>query len=1368
MAIKLFSKSKAALFALPVMALGLGFSTTHDVNADEIPFQLGNGTQAWAEYYGDVNDGWYGGGGYAMGFPNASSTHISFDGYTDNVLHTSDGIRYHMTGKINYKLTPNENDVTIRIESYDVTVTGRRLVSYGVSGIDTDLFFLYKDRNGDTGDRYTPHGARAWLFGTYNFGNVPSSTLENELTSNHYDIDDIVVNVPYNQSIDLGQLVGIRTYWNANNWYNDDFDNLGAVVRFRIGQKVEKEAKLNVHHINLETGKSMKDEQLPAKKGVAGNLATFTVPNRVSEFNENIDGANRPFKYDSGSQDVTVKYGETGDAYVYYWPPHLVKWQAYNDETNKDLGSPMDKGVHYAGDMVYADGKNAADHNGWADGLNAFLGDGKAGSVLLTDDGTYSSPEVQGLDGFKMYSKDWKVQGARNVVGAPIQTVRIPYCPPHSLTKEYYDIDTGKLLLSSKVRKNLFRTKSYKADNKTTEVISKDEHPENDNVIGEDKRAEPRGTIDNQRWYNVDGTRDRSWKQDKSNHTERWAYRTKWIVTKQDVLGEDFSGTSYKEGDPVVDARGNKSQLPPTIVWNKSTVENPGSDTKYTSPNGHYYWAEFGASNLRLQHVLNPKFHNPYYETQKQYTTYNKHSEGEGVGKGLSYVAEVTKDTVLTNYYYPTYQIENTHKDKLEETEILRTLDQENDPNANKKPSTKLFDDEKEAAYWDDTNEAAHTGETIREKYRKDNTDVPDDVLTKKVEISEPEVVDPDKEITEDDLIDKPVNNRVGNVVVNFIDSETNSSLGSIETEVGIGKYVIIDQQDKAMGVAYGDKYVKFANQTYYYNVPKFTSDKTVPRKGMTVNVVCERIKNAQVNVTWRDTLNNSTLVVASVTRPVASNENIAGNKKASSGIYNDVEYKFNNQKYYYAYNASSFTVSRDGNDLTINATPATQANFTIKVIDSSDNAVLGTWTGDQNVGEHVKTSAANKISSCNWLGQNIKFSNQTYYYNIPASDTVVSRDGNVVTIKATRITTAQAKIVVVDNTDNATLGTWETSRNIGDKVGSDGALNRASSANWFNQNKAFSNQKYYYNVEAMNQYTLGRDGLTVTRKANRITEANVTIVWKEGSTERARRTVSRPIDNAGGVTGRTKYKCGEYYGDSPNFNDQKYYYNYSNATVNNTRDGVTVNVALTRYSSEANVTIVWKDGGTELARRTVSRPIDNAGGVTGRTKYTCGEYYGNSPNFSNQTYYYNYPTATVNNTRDGVTVTVACSKYQTTNTIKVRFNGDGTCWREETHSGPIGGKADKAGAGDRGSNANYTYYLANDWYGDVKRDVITYNVNLSRRDNWKHYTVQSGDSWWSMAQKLLGNGSRYNELASWNGMTSSSTIHPGMSIKYK
>lgn len=44
-------------------------------------------------------------------------------------------------------------------------------------------------------------------------------------------------------------------------------------------------------------------------------------------------------------------------------------------------------------------------------------------------------------------------------------------------------------------------------------------------------------------------------------------------------------------------------------------------------------------------------------------------------------------------------------------------------------------------------------------------------------------------------------------------------------------------------------------------------------------------------------------------------------------------------------------------------------------------------------------------------------------------------------------------------------------------------------------------------------------------------------------------------------------------------------------------------------------------------------------------------------------------------------------------------------------------------------------------------------------------YTVKSGDSLWAIAAKQLGDGSRYNEIKTMNGLTSN-TIYAGQTLK--
>lgn len=49
--------------------------------------------------------------------------------------------------------------------------------------------------------------------------------------------------------------------------------------------------------------------------------------------------------------------------------------------------------------------------------------------------------------------------------------------------------------------------------------------------------------------------------------------------------------------------------------------------------------------------------------------------------------------------------------------------------------------------------------------------------------------------------------------------------------------------------------------------------------------------------------------------------------------------------------------------------------------------------------------------------------------------------------------------------------------------------------------------------------------------------------------------------------------------------------------------------------------------------------------------------------------------------------------------------------------------------------------------------------------DTYKEYTVIKGDSLWSIAQKLLGNGTRYTEIVKLNGLTSN-VIYSGQKLK--
>lgn len=47
-----------------------------------------------------------------------------------------------------------------------------------------------------------------------------------------------------------------------------------------------------------------------------------------------------------------------------------------------------------------------------------------------------------------------------------------------------------------------------------------------------------------------------------------------------------------------------------------------------------------------------------------------------------------------------------------------------------------------------------------------------------------------------------------------------------------------------------------------------------------------------------------------------------------------------------------------------------------------------------------------------------------------------------------------------------------------------------------------------------------------------------------------------------------------------------------------------------------------------------------------------------------------------------------------------------------------------------------------------------------------KTHKVLTGESWWSIARDEMGSGTKYTELAAYNGMTIATTIHPGQVLK--
>ncbi|WMJ23447.1 N-acetylmuramoyl-L-alanine amidase [Paludicola sp. MB14-C6] len=71
--------------------------------------------------------------------------------------------------------------------------------------------------------------------------------------------------------------------------------------------------------------------------------------------------------------------------------------------------------------------------------------------------------------------------------------------------------------------------------------------------------------------------------------------------------------------------------------------------------------------------------------------------------------------------------------------------------------------------------------------------------------------------------------------------------------------------------------------------------------------------------------------------------------------------------------------------------------------------------------------------------------------------------------------------------------------------------------------------------------------------------------------------------------------------------------------------------------------------------------------------------------------------------------------------------------------------------------------------YLQSKMPYIADEVNkrlVQRPISSDEYVVQPNDSWWKIAAQQMGDGSKYNELAAYNGKTTSSVIHPGDKLK--
>lgn len=61
--------------------------------------------------------------------------------------------------------------------------------------------------------------------------------------------------------------------------------------------------------------------------------------------------------------------------------------------------------------------------------------------------------------------------------------------------------------------------------------------------------------------------------------------------------------------------------------------------------------------------------------------------------------------------------------------------------------------------------------------------------------------------------------------------------------------------------------------------------------------------------------------------------------------------------------------------------------------------------------------------------------------------------------------------------------------------------------------------------------------------------------------------------------------------------------------------------------------------------------------------------------------------------------------------------------------------------------------------------EIVT-SPSKATETNYKNYTIKLGDSFWSIATSQMGSGTKMYELASYNGLSINSVIHPGQTLK--
>ena len=235
--------------------------------------------------------------------------------------------------------------------------------------------------------------------------------------------------------------------------------------------------------------------------------------------------------------------------------------------------------------------------------------------------------------------------------------------------------------------------------------------------------------------------------------------------------------------------------------------------------------------------------------------------------------------------------------------------------------------------------------------------------------------------------------------------------------------------------------------------------------------------------------------------------------------------------------------------------------------------------------------------------------------------------------------------------------------------------------------------------------------------------------------------------------------------------------YNWDDNTQPN--DGYSDHIGYVENVSGRTITAIEGNKGEAVGRRTLTVGNGNIRGYA-RPKYSGSSSTGSSGSTGGSD--------TVYTVKAGDTLSGIAAKYGTTYQALASYNGI-----SNPNKISVGQKIKIPGAGSSGSTSGgggdtvYTVKAGDTLsgiaakYGTTYQTLAAYNgisnpnkISVGQKikipgsssgGGTRTYTVKSGDSLWAIAAKQLGNGSRYKEIKSLNGLTSD-TIYAGQVLK--